>query len=44
MGECVNPGDVTRFTIVIWIEGDDPDCIDDYLGGEMEISMIIGVK
>ena len=39
-----NPGDVTKFTIVIWIEGDDPDCTGDYPGGRMQISMDIGVK
>jgi hypothetical protein len=34
-------GDVDRFTIVIWLEGDDPECIDDILGGEMKMLMYI---
>ena len=33
--------DVDKFTIVIWVEGDDPDCIDDLLGGEMKMHMTI---
>ena len=33
--------DVDKFTIVIWIEGDDPDCIDDLIGGEMKMHMVI---
>ena len=35
------PGDVTKFTVVIWIEGNDPDCIDWLIGGMMNIEMII---
>lgn len=34
-------GDVDKFTIVIWVEGDDPDCIDDLIGGEMKMHMDI---
>ncbi len=33
--------DVDKFTIVIWIEGDDPECIDDLIGGEMKMHMTI---
>ena len=33
--------DIDKFTIVIWIEGDDPDCIDDLIGGEMKMHMNI---
>ena len=33
--------DVDKFTIVIWIEGNDPDCIDDLIGGEMKMHMTI---
>ena len=35
------PGDVDKFTIVIYIEGDDPDCIDALIGGEMKMHMEI---
>ncbi|MBR6034187.1 MAG: hypothetical protein IKP28_05605 [Clostridia bacterium] len=34
-------GDVDKFTIVIWIEGDDPDCVDPLIGGEMKMHMVI---
>jgi len=33
------PGDIDRFTIVIFIEGDDPDCTNALLGGEMKMHM-----
>ena len=35
------PGDVDKFTIVIFIEGDDPDCKDELIGGEMKMHMDI---
>lgn len=35
------PGDVDKFTIVIFIEGDDPDCVDALIGGEMKMHMEI---
>ncbi len=34
-------GDVDKYTIVIWLEGDDPECIDDILGGEMKMLMLL---
>ena len=34
-------GDVDKFTIVIWIEGNDPDCVDDLIGGEIKMHMDI---
>lgn len=33
------PGDVTKFTVVLWIEGNDPDCVDWLIGGEMKVEM-----
>ena len=36
-----NSGDIDRFTVVIWIEGDDPDCVDDLIGGMMKMHMDI---
>ena len=33
--------DVDKFTVVIWVEGDDPDCIDNLIGGEMKMHMTI---
>ncbi len=37
------PEEVTRFTVVIWLEGDDPDCIDNILGGQFKIDMAIRI-
>lgn len=31
----VAPGDVHKYTVVIWLEGDDPDCTDDLIGGHI---------
>lgn len=31
----VAPGDVHKYTVVIWLEGDDPDCTDDLIGGHV---------
>ena len=30
-----------KFTVVIWLEGDDPDCVDSILGGEIKMHMEI---
>ena len=35
------PGDIDKFTIVIYLEGDDPDCLDELIGGEMKMHMEI---
>ncbi|MDD6326605.1 MAG: hypothetical protein PUA72_13650 [Lachnospiraceae bacterium] len=34
-------GNVDRYTIVIWMEGDDPDCVDAIIGGSVQFSMSI---
>lgn len=36
------PGQVDRYTVVIWLEGNDLECIDSILGGEMKMIMTIG--
>ena len=43
--EIVNfaPGDVCKYTVVIWLEGNDPECIDPILGGEFKIDMKFNV-
>ena len=41
--EAYKPGDTTKFTVVIWIEGNDPDCIDWLIGGKMKLEMDIGI-
>lgn len=35
------PGDTDKYTIVIFIEGDDPDCVNELLGGEIKMHMDI---
>ena len=35
------PEQKTKFTIVIWIEGDDPECLDDIIGGSVKLQMDI---
>ena len=35
----INIGQVEKFTIVSWIEGNDPDCINDLLGGYVKMAM-----
>ncbi len=35
------PGDVDKITVFIWIEGDDPECVDNLLGGEIKMHMEI---
>ena len=34
-------GNVDKYTIVIWMEGDDPECVDKIVGGSVEFSMNI---
>lgn len=35
------PEQIDKYTIVIWLEGDDPECKDDILGGVMKLKMTI---
>jgi hypothetical protein len=37
--EDFKPGDIDKYTIVIWLEGSDPECTDNILGGEIKIQM-----
>lgn len=39
--ENMQPGEIDKFTIVIFLEGDDPDCTDELIGGEMKMHMEI---
>ena len=32
-------GDISKITVVIWLEGNDPDCTDDVLGGQFKVDM-----
>lgn len=33
------PGDVHKYTVIIWLEGPDPECDDDIIGGEVKMRM-----
>ena len=33
------PGKKSKYTIVLWIEGSDPECTDNILGGEFKVHM-----
>ena len=33
------PGAKDKFTIVVWLEGNDPDCLDNIIGGTMKLGM-----
>ena len=37
--EDYRPGAIKRFTIVMWLEGDDPECTDDIIGGSVSFGM-----
>lgn len=41
--ESFRPGDMSKFTVVIWLEGEDPDCTDDVLGGQFKVDMNIEI-
>ena len=34
-------GEIDKCTVVIWIEGNDPECLDDLIGGEIKMHMDI---
>ncbi|MGM9631773.1 MAG: hypothetical protein ACI3XL_01605 [Eubacteriales bacterium] len=36
-------GEITKFTVVIWLEGDDPECVDNIIGGQFKIDMYINI-
>ena len=37
--EQFKPGDIDKYTIVMWLEGSDIDCTDNLLGGEIKVHM-----
>ncbi len=37
----MKPGEIDKLTVVIWLEGDDPECVNSILGGEMKMHMNI---
>lgn len=41
--EAFEPTEKTKFTVVVWIEGNDPDCLDWLIGGKMKLDMNISI-
>lgn len=37
--ENFKPGDKTKYTVVLWSEGSDPECTDNIVGGEIQLHM-----
>lgn len=37
--EDFKKGDTTKYTVVIWLEGNDPDCLDNIIGGVIKMQM-----
>ena len=37
--EGFEPKAKDKYTVVIWLEGNDPDCIDELIGGTLKLSM-----
>ena len=41
VAENFKVGDIDKYTVVIWVEGDDPECKNDLIGGEIKMEMIL---
>lgn len=41
--DAFEPGSSHRYTVVVWIEGNDPDCVDALIGGTLKLDMIFRV-
>ena len=39
LSETFKVGDIDKYTVVRWVEGDDPECKDDLIGGEIKMHM-----
>ena len=42
--ERFESGDTIKYTLVIWLEGDDPECLDNIKGGNVKMSMNFTVE
>ena len=39
----LEPGDTIKYTIVMWIEGEDPECVDDIRGGYVKLLWFLNI-
>ena len=37
------PGDKDKYTIVAWVEGNDPECVNDIMGGFIRMRMLFSI-
>lgn len=37
--DSLKPRGKDKYTVVVWLEGNDPDCVDDIIGGTMKLGM-----
>ncbi len=42
--EDLEPNTVIKYTLVIWLEGDDPECLDNIRGGNVKMSMTFSTE
>ena len=40
----MKPGTIHKYTVVIWLEGDDPDTTDELIGGHLGVEMDFQLK
>lgn len=40
----LQPGDTVKYTIVVWVEGSDPECIDDIRGGFVKMNWFFSIN
>ncbi len=43
IAQNVQVGEIIRYTIIIWLEGDDPQCLDNIRGGAVKLSMSFAI-
>lgn len=36
-------GEIDKYTIVMWLDGNDPECVDDLIGGVIKVEMVIKI-
>lgn len=41
--EDFEPGEMDKYTVVAWVEGNDPECINDIMGGYMRMNMLFSI-
>lgn len=42
--EDLKPEEIIKYTIVIWLEGDDPECLDNIKGGNVKMALTFSVE